>query len=138
MRKSLVALLFAAALPTLAFGMPGGMHDGPHGGKRAPHMFQELDLTKEQQREMRKLMGEQMKTHRDITKRYLDKLPEAEKQAMKKELDKARADQHKALRDLLNPEQQKAFDEHQKKMEARRAEMAEFKAWKAEKDSNSN
>ena len=33
MRKSLVALLFAAALPTLAFGMPGGMHDGPHGGK---------------------------------------------------------------------------------------------------------
>ncbi len=47
MRKSLVALLFAAALPTLAFAMPGGMHDGPHGGKRAPHMFQELDLTKE-------------------------------------------------------------------------------------------
>ena len=57
---------------------------------------------------------------------------------MKKELDQARANQHKALRDLLNPEQQKAFDEHQKKMEARRAEMAEFKAWKAEKDSKTN
>ena len=26
MRKSLVALVFAAALPTLAFAMPGGMH----------------------------------------------------------------------------------------------------------------
>jgi len=101
-------------------------------------MFRELNLSKEQRQEFRKLMGEQMKTHRDITKRYLDKLPEAEKQAMKKELDKARADQHKALRDLLNPEQQKAFDEHQKKMEARRAEMAEFKAWKAEKDSKTN
>lgn len=137
MRKTLTALLLAATLPTLAFAMP--MHDGgPRHHDRGHSMFKELNLSKEQRQEFRKLMGEQMKTHRDITKRYLDKLPEAEKQAMKKELDKARADQHKALRNLLNPEQQKAFDEHQKKMEARRAEMAEFKAWKAEKDSNSN
>ena len=137
MRKTLTALLFAATLPTLAFAMP--MHDGgPRHHDRGHSMFKELNLSKEQRQEFRKLMGEQMKTHRDITKRYLDKLPEAEKQAMKKELDKARADQHKALRDLLNPEQQKAFDEHQKKMEARRAEMAEFKAWKAEKDSKTN
>ncbi|AXO62061.1 MULTISPECIES: periplasmic heavy metal sensor [Pseudomonadaceae] len=137
MRKTLTALLLAATLPTLAFAMP--MHDGgPRHHDRGHSMFKELNLSKEQRQEFRKLMGEQMKTHRDITKRYLDKLPEAEKQAMKKELDKARADQHKALRDLLNPEQQKAFDEHQKKMEARRAEMAEFKAWKAEKDSKTN
>ncbi|MDU9410501.1 Spy/CpxP family protein refolding chaperone [Pseudomonas sp. zfem001] len=137
MRKTLTALLLAATLPTLAFAMP--MQDGgPCHHDRGPGMFKELNLSKEQRQEFRKLMGDQMKTHRDITKRYLDKLPEAEKQAMKKELDKARADQHKALRDLLNPEQQKAFDEHQKKMEARRAEMAEFKAWKAEKDSKSN
>ena len=33
MRKSLVALVFAAALPTLAFAMPGGMHDGPMAAK---------------------------------------------------------------------------------------------------------
>ena len=137
MRKTLTALLLAATLPTLAFAMP--MHDGgPRHHDRGRGMFKELNLSKEQRQEFRKLMGEQMKTHRDITKRYLDKLPEAEKQAMNKELDKARADQHKALRDLLNPEQQKAFDEHQKKMEARRAEMAEFKAWKAEKDSKTN
>ena len=137
MRKTLTALLLAATLPTLAFAMP--MHDGgPRHHDRGHSMFKELNLSKEQRQAFRTLMGEQMKTHRDITKRYLDKLPEAEKQAMKKELEQARADQHKALRDLLNPEQQKAFDEHQKKMEARRAEMAEFKAWKAEKDSNSN
>jgi Spy/CpxP family protein refolding chaperone len=135
MRKTLTALLLAATLPTLAFAMPDGgpRHQDCHHG-----MFKELNLSKEQHQEFRKLMGEQMKAHRDITKRYLDKLPEAEKQAMKKELEQARADQHKALRDLLNPEQQKAFDEHQKKMEARRAEMAEFKAWKAEKDSKNN
>ncbi|MGG2397443.1 Spy/CpxP family protein refolding chaperone [Pseudomonas sp. SH1-B] len=136
MRKTLTALLLAATLPTLAFAMP--MQDGPRHHDRGPGIFKELNLSKEQRQEFRKLMGEQMKTHRDITKRYLDKLPEAEKQAMKKELEKVRADQHKALRDLLNPEQQKAFDEHQKKMEARRAEMAEFKAWKAEKDKKAN
>jgi protein CpxP len=135
MRKTLTALLLAATLPTLAFAMPDG---GPRHHDRGHGMFKELSLSKEQRQEFRKLMGEQMKTHRDITKRYLDKLPEAEKQAMKKELEQARANQHKALRDLLNPEQQKAFDEHQKKMEARRAEMAEFKAWKAEKAKSGN
>ncbi|AVX13508.1 Spy/CpxP family protein refolding chaperone [Pseudomonas stutzeri] len=134
MRKSLVALLFAAALPTLAFGMPGGMHDGPHGGKRAPHMFQELDLTKEQQREMRKLMGEQMKQRQAITQRYLDKLPEAERQAMQKDLDASREKTHQSMRALLKPEQQKAFDEGLKKMEEKRAERAEFLKWKAERD----
>lgn len=137
MRKTLTALLLAATLPTLAIAMPmheGGSrhHDRDHG------MFKELNLSKEQRQEFRKLMGEQMKSRHEITQRYLDKLPEADKQAMRKEIDKARADQHKALRDLLNPEQQKAFDEHQKKMEARRAEMAEFKAWKAEKDKQTN
>ncbi|MBW8453800.1 MAG: Spy/CpxP family protein refolding chaperone [Pseudomonas sp.] len=134
MRKSLVALVFAAALPTLAFGMPGGMHDGPHGGKRAPHMFQELDLTKEQQREMRKLMGEQMKQRQAITQRYLDKLPEAERQAMQKDLDASREKTHQSMRALLKPEQQKAFDEGLKKMEEKRAERAEFLKWKAERD----
>lgn len=134
MRKSLVALLFAAALPTLAFGMPGGMHDGPHGGKRAPHMFQELDLTKEQQREMRKLMGEQMKQRQAITQRYLDKLPEAERQAMQNDLDASREKTHQSMRALLKPEQQKAFDEGLKKMEEKRAERAEFLKWKAERD----
>ena len=135
MRKTLTALLLAATLPTLAFAMP--MHDGgPRHHDRGHSMFKELNLSKEQRQEFRKLMGEQMKTHRDITKRYLDKLPEAEKQAMNKELDKARADQHKALRDLLNPEQQKAFDEHQKKMQERRAERQAFKAWQAEQAKN--
>jgi len=134
MRKSLVALLFAAALPTLAFAMPGGMHDGPNGGKRAPHMFQELDLTKEQQREMRKLMSEQMKQRQAITQRYLDKLPEAERQAMQNDLDASREKTHQSMRALLKPEQQKAFDEGLKKMEEKRAERAEFLKWKAERD----
>ena len=75
----------------LAFGMPGGMHDGPMAAKSPAHV-PELDLTKEQQREMRKLMGEQMKQRQAITQRYLDKLPEAERQAMQKDLDASRKD----------------------------------------------
>lgn len=134
MRKSVVALFIATALPALAFAMPGDMHDGPHGGKRAPHMFQDLDLTREQQREMRKLMGEQMKQRQAITQRYLDKLPEAERQAMQKDLDASREKAHQSMRALLKPEQQKAFDEGLKKMEDKRAERAEFLKWKAERD----
>lgn len=135
MRKTLTALLFAATLPALAMAMPEG---GPRPHEHGPDMFKELNLSKEQRQEVRKLMGDEMESRHKITQRYLDKLPEAEKQAMKKDLDKAREDNQKALRALLNPEQQKAFDEHQKKMEARRAEMEEFKAWKAEKDKKSN
>ncbi|WAE50755.1 Spy/CpxP family protein refolding chaperone [Stutzerimonas frequens] len=134
MRKSVVALFIATALPALAFAMPGGMHDGPHGGKKAPHMFQDLDLTREQQREMRKLMGAQMKQRQAITQRYLDKLPEAERQAMQKDLDASREKTHQSMRALLKPEQQKAFDEGLKKMEDKRAERAEFLKWKAERD----
>ena len=131
MRKTLTAVLLALTLPTLAMAMPEGgpQYGGPQHGSR---MFKELDLSKEQQREIRKLMGEQMKGHHDITKRYLDKLPAAEQKAMQDELKAAKDKQHSAIRALLKPEQQKAFDEHQKKMEERRAEHQAFKAWQAD------
>ncbi|EIK52581.1 hypothetical protein YO5_14171 [Stutzerimonas stutzeri TS44] len=137
MRKSLIALLFVTAIPTAVMAMPGAMRDGgqcPMGGKQGPRMFQELDLTREQQREMHKLMGEQMQQRRAVTQRYLDKLPEAERKAMQDEMQKSRDDVHKQMRALLKPEQQKAFDESLKKMEEKRAERAEFLKWKAERD----
>lgn len=130
MRKTLTAVLLALTLPTLAMAMPEG---GPrHGGDHGMRMFKELDLSNEQQREMRKLMGEQMKSRHEITQRYLDKLPAAEQKALQDELNAARDKQRSAMRALLNPDQQKAFDAHQKKMEERRAERAAFEAWKAE------
>jgi Spy/CpxP family protein refolding chaperone len=133
MRKILTAALLALTLPTLAMAMPdaGPRHGGDHGGR----MFKELDLSKEQHREFRKLMGEQMKSRYEITQRYLDKLPAAEKQAMQDEIKASQAKQQAAMRDMLKPEQQKAFDEHLKKMQERRAERAEFKAWKEQQAS---
>ncbi|MGE8359047.1 LTXXQ domain protein [Pseudomonas sp.] len=130
MRKTLTAVLLALTLPTLAMAMPEG---GPrHGGEHGPRFFKELDLSKEQHREIRKLMGEQMKSRHAITQRYLDKLPAAEQKAMQDELKAARDKQQSAIRALLKPEQQKAFDEHQKKMEAHRADRKAFEAWKAD------
>ena len=133
MRKTLIALLFASPLPAIAMAMP---EDGQH-HRREHTPFEQLDLTKEQQSQMRKLMGEQMQTHREITQRYLDKLPKAERKAMQDELASSQAKTHKQMRDLLKPEQQKQFDEMHKKMEAKRAERAEFKQWKAERDQKS-
>lgn len=140
MRKTLTAALLALTLPTLAMAMPEGgpRHGGGHHSEHGARMFKELDLSKEQHREIRKLMGEQMKGRHDITQRYLSKLPAAEQKAMQDELKAAKDKQHAAIRALLKPEQQKAFDEHQQKMNERRAEMAEFKAWKAEKDKQAN
>lgn len=131
MRKTLIAVLFASTLPAIAVAMPDG-HQRHHGGNHAP--FEQLDLTKAQKQEMRALMGEQMKSHREITQRYLDKLPEAERKAMQDELKASKQATHKQIRDLLKPEQQKQFDEMHEKMEAKRAERAEFQQWKAERD----
>lgn len=134
MRKKLIIALFAATLPTLALAMP----EGPQNGHRAPghYLFQDLDLSKEQRREIGKLMGGEMKARRDITERYLEKLPEAQKSAMDKEIKASQEKNQNAIRALLNPEQQKAFDEAKKQRDARRAEMGEFRAWKAEKEKN--
>ncbi len=134
MRKTLIAVLFASTLPALAMAMPDGNHRH-HDGKHAP--FEQLDLTKEQKREMRELMGKQMQNHRQITQRYLDKLPEAERKAMQDELKSSKENTHKQIRNLLKPEQQKQFDEMHEKMEAKRAERAEFKQWKAEREKKS-
>lgn len=133
MRKTLIALMFAAALPTVAMAMPeGGLrHDGPHHRGGAP--FAQLDLSREQRQQVDKLMGEQMKAQRDITKRYLEKLPAADQKAMQDEI-KARHDKtHGDIRGVLKPEQQKQFDEMEKKRAERKAEWKEFQAWKAEK-----
>ncbi len=134
MRKSLTALLLALTLPTLALAMPdeGPRHGGGHYGEHGRRMFEELDLSREQHRDIRKLMGEQMKSRHEITQRYLDKLPAAEQKAMQDELQDARNKQHSAIRALLKPEQQKAFDEQLEKMAKRHAERQAFKAWQAQ------
>ncbi|MEE1923856.1 LTXXQ domain protein [Pseudomonas sp. 148P] len=138
MRKTLIALMLAAALPTVAMAMPeNGPGPGPDHGPRFEHHrgdapFAKLDLTREQRQQIGKLMGQEMKDRREVTQRFLDKLPPAEQKAMKDEL-KAKQDKTQAdIRALLKPEQQKQFDEMKKKREERRAEWQEFQAWKAE------
>ncbi|MDH0896876.1 MULTISPECIES: Spy/CpxP family protein refolding chaperone [unclassified Pseudomonas] len=142
MRKTLTALLLAASLPAIALAMPDGA-PGKHGGcERGMHSehrehgkrpFKDLDLSAEQRQQIGKLMREQRDAPREITRKYLDKLPKAEQDAMKKELENSRLEHQKAIRAILTPEQQKTFDAHKAEMEKRRTERQEFEAWKAEK-----
>ena len=136
MRKILIALLFTATLPAIALAMPADGHrpDGQHQGRQ---LFKELDLSQEQRQQVGKLMGGQMHTRQEITQRYLDKLPAAEQQALQADLKAAEAKTQSEIRALLKPEQQKAFDEQLKKMAERRAERAEFQAWKAQQANKS-
>lgn len=142
MRKTLTALLVAAALPVTAMAWPGHApehrfgpdaphHQGMH-GKRAGG-FHELDLTREQRQQIGRIMREQHKAHREIHQRYLDKLPQKEREAMQKEFRDNREKRQQEIRGVLTPEQQKRFDERRKQMEERRAEWKEFQQWKAEK-----
>ncbi|CRR43378.1 hypothetical protein PAERUG_E15_London_28_01_14_09157 [Pseudomonas aeruginosa] len=59
-----------------------------------------------------------------------------EQKALKDELKASHEKTQKDIRALLTPEQQKKFDELQKKREQRKAEWAEFQQWKADKKSN--
>ena len=98
MRKTMTALLLAMTLPTLAMAAPGGDH---RPGGPGPGMFHELDLNKDQQRQVHKLMGEQRKNDRELTQRYLDKLPEADKKALESERKASRDKQQSAIRAVL-------------------------------------
>lgn len=131
MRKTMTALLLAMTLPTLAMAAPGDDHR-PGGPGPGPRMFHELDLSKEQQRQVHKLMGEQRKNDRELTQRYLEKLPEADKKALESERKASRDKQQSAIRAVLTPEQQKTFDEQVAKMKERKADREAFEAWKAE------
>lgn len=144
MRKTLIALLLAATLPAVALAMPddgpheqGPCHPSMHGEQRSHgmRMFKDLELSAEQREQMGKLMRERKDNPRDITQKYLDKLPAADQQAMQKEIETARLEHDKAIRAILTPEQQKTFDAHKAEMDKRRAEREEFEAWKAEKAS---
>ena len=137
MRKTLIALMFAAALPTVAMAMPGGegpmgpRHGGEHHG-RGDAPYSQLDLTREQRQQIGKLMGEQMQERKQLVDKYLEKLPAADQKALKDEM-KAKHDKTQSdIRALLKPDQQKRFDEMQKKRAERQAEMKEFKDWKAQ------
>ncbi|VVO31699.1 Spy/CpxP family protein refolding chaperone [Pseudomonas fluorescens] len=140
MRKTLIALMFAAALPTVAMAMPEGSGpmgpmDGPRHGQHGQHgkgPYSELDLSREQRQQIGKLMGEQMRARHQLIDTYLEKLPAAEQKALKDELAAKHQKTESEIRGLLKPEQQKEFDAIQKKHAERRAEWAEFKAWKAQ------
>jgi Spy/CpxP family protein refolding chaperone len=152
MRKMIPALLFASLLPTLSFAAPEpaddlpppppGMHiDGAKDhrdmkGGFAGGPFRDLDLTPEQHRAIGKLMSEGMHERQEVTHKYLDKLPEKERQAMKDELKATHEKTQKAIREQLTPDQRRKFDEMAKKREQRQAEWAEFQQWKKEHKPN--
>ena len=137
MRKTLIALMFAAALPTVAMAMPGGegpmgpRHGGEHHG-RGDAPYSQLDLTREQRQQIGKLMGEQMHERKQLVDKYLEKLPAADQKALKDEIAAKHEKTQKDIRALLKPEQQKRFDEMQKQRAERKAEWKEFKDWKAQ------
>ena len=146
MRKTLIALMFATALPTVAMAMPegpgpmggpeshmmGGPGHGEHGPRGKGGPFSQLDLSKEQREQIRKLMGDQWHARKDLTKKYLDKLPAADQKAMQDEIAAGKQKTQTDIRAVLKPDQQKKYDEIVKKQAERRAEWKEFQAWKAQ------
>ena len=133
MRKTLIALLFAASVPAIALASPQAEHGpGPEGG-RGGMLLKELDLSKQQRQDVGKLMHQRMEKHREIEQRYLAKLPVSEQKALQDELAAAQTSSDSAIRALLNPEQQKRYDQALQDMSKRQADKAEFEAWKAQR-----
>lgn len=143
MKKFIPALLLTTSIPLLAMAappappaqpapphaVPGDVPPPPH--KAGPHAAGFKNLTPEQHAKMREIMQTQDKKRKEITRKYLDRLPEAEKKAMHDELNQSREDASKAIRAILTPEQQKAFDEQKTKRDAHMKEWKEFQEWKA-------
>lgn len=143
MRKLMPAVLFAALLPTLTLAATQDSTDitpPPHGklmdgGPRGDGPLRGLKLTPEQREQVGKLMGEERQQQREIVKSYLDKLPEDQRKALHDQLDGNRDKTRQSIRALLKPDQQKRFDEMEKKREDRTKEWAEFQ-WKQDHKSS--
>lgn len=144
MRKLMPAVLFAALLPTLTLAATQDSTDitpPPHGklmngGPRGDGPLRGLKLTPEQREQVGKLMGEERQQQREIVKSYLDKLPEDQRKALHDQLDGNRDKTRQSIRALLKPDQQKRFDEMEKKREDRAKEWAEFQQWKQDHKSS--
>lgn len=136
MRKTLTALILVACLPTIALATPEGdpahSHKSMQGERRGGGLFKELNLSAEQREQLGKLMRERKDNPRAITQKYLDKLPQTDRDALKQELETARLEHEKAIRGILTPEQQKTFDSHKAERNKRRAEHGGAGAWQAE------
>lgn len=112
--------------------MMGGPGHGEHGPRGKGGPFSQLDLSKEQREQIRKLMGDQWHARKDLVKKYLDKLPAADQKAMQDEIAAGKQKTQTDIRAVLKPDQQKKYDEIVKKQAERRAEWKEFQAWKAQ------
>lgn len=137
MRTLMPAVLFAALLPTLTLAATQDATDvtpPPHrmmdSGPRGDGPLRGLKLTPEQREQVGKLMGEERQQQREIVKSYLDKLPEDQRKALHDQLDGNRDKTRQSIRALLKPDQQKRFDEMEKKREDHAKEWAEFQQWK--------
>ncbi|SEI52676.1 protein refolding chaperone Spy/CpxP family [Azotobacter beijerinckii] len=154
MRKTLSMLLLATALPLAAIAaepdepgpvcdMGSGHHQhGREGMAGMPGMMMApmdgLKLNAEQRQAVNKARLDAAQEKREITRRYMDKLSEADKEAMQKELQASRDKADKTFREQLTPEQLKQFEARKAEGEKRRAEWEEFRKWKAEKDAKKN
>ncbi|MDT3720944.1 Spy/CpxP family protein refolding chaperone [Pseudomonas oryzihabitans] len=144
MRKLMPAVLFAALLPTLTLAAtPDGTAITPppqakpmDGAHRGEGPLRGLKLTPDQREQVGKLMGAEHRQQREIVKSYLDKLPEDQRKALQEQLDGNRDKTRQAIRALLKPDQQKRFDEMEKKREDRAKEWAEFQQWKQDHKSS--
>lgn len=134
MRKVALALALAIALPSMVIAAeaPDVDHKSPpphEQGKPGDHeghrdhgqgkFEKDLDLTKDQSKAARKEFREGMRERFEITKKYLDKLPKADQEAMQAELKQAEQKHLDGFLKLLTPEQKikaEAFHkEHQER-----------------------
>ncbi|MGV8919947.1 MAG: LTXXQ domain protein [Pseudomonas sp.] len=133
MRKTLIALMFAAALPAVAMATPpedGGMG---HGGMHGHNPYAQLNMTPDQRQQVGKIMWEGKRGREEITARYLQMLTPAQQKSYQDELTAQHTKATADVRALLKPDQQKQFDVIQQKEAQRRADHAEFQTWKAQK-----
>lgn len=121
MKKSVLALAFAMAIPSFAFAsapvatqlpvIEHGEHKGEHdkGGPGYSHGFkqikQDLELTDAQVKVVKEASMTEMRAHFEIVQKYLDKLPAEDQAAMNKDHEAATQLRKDEILKTLSPEQ---------------------------------
>lgn len=129
-KKLLAALLMASAIP---FAYAGDHGKDGSGWTRMPWDSYGVEVSDATLHQIHQIKIDQQKNRYLVNLKYIARLPAAEQESMAKEMAQIDADGDLKINALLTPEQITAIEQGKLKRAEHRAEVAEFREWKAAK-----
>lgn len=106
MKKILIATAFAVATAMSAPSMAGAGMDREHGERHMQRLTEELNLTPEQQEQMRTIHKEQMEKHKELKEQGKQRMSEVLDDEQEQKLEQMHKERHEKMKKKYGEKQQ--------------------------------